>query len=30
MEYAERMAGSRFDLDPELEAAGVEYMMAMD
>ena len=26
-EYAREMAGTRFDLDPELEAAGIEHLI---
>lgn len=25
--YAEEMAGTQFDLDPDLEAAGIEFML---
>ena len=28
--YAEEMAGTNFDLDPVLEAAGIEYLLAAD
>jgi len=30
MEYAAHMAGTRFDLDPILEAAGIEELMRTD
>ncbi|MBI3695297.1 MAG: hypothetical protein HY238_10745 [Acidobacteria bacterium] len=30
MEYAARMAGTRFDLDPILEGAAIEELMRMD
>ena len=30
MEYAARTAGTRFDLDPALEAAAVERLMKTD
>jgi hypothetical protein len=30
MEYAAAKAGTKFDLDPLLEAAGIEEMMAID
>lgn len=28
--FAEEMAGSEFDLDPELEAAGIEHLLRID
>ena len=30
MEYAAEVAGTRFDLDPDLESAGIEELMQTD